>query len=145
MSYNIISKSLNLPIKYITNGEKLILELINIGKLHLDKTLLLSNKSSIEYLTENTNFVIPQEIMIYTIKLIKICEENDILLGNSPLSISISCLYYTAKKILNNNFSWINTQLLSQTYNISTVTILKTFNQLSTYDEFINQNLNLEY
>lgn len=138
ISYTQISKSLDLPMKYITSAEKLVLELINSKQINLDKNLFLSNKSAVDYIIENP-LMISDELIQQSIKIINICENNDILLGNSPLSISVGCLFYTLKQI--NKLDNINIKFLCKIYKISNVTIMKIYNVLLKYDNFINERL----
>ncbi len=137
ISYNKISQSLDLPMKFITSAEKLILELINTHKLNLNKELLITNRTATEYIINLTKIKLPDIVVHETIKLIKICEENDILLAHSPLAIGVTCLYYIIQKL---DFD-ISIKQLSEIYNISIMTINKTYNKLIIYDNFIKNIL----
>lgn len=136
LDYNYISKILDLPMKYITNAEKLILELINSGKISLKKDLLLSNNKPIDYLT-NSSIIIPNDVLTITIKLINLCDQHDILSDNSPVSIGVSCLYYVIKNVIKDKMYNTTPQSLSNIYNVSIVTITKTYNKLIKYNDFI--------
>lgn len=132
-SYIDISKRLNLNIKYVTKAEKFILELINSKKLNLDKSIILNTQAPYDYvitIVKNNNLNIDTEILDKTKYLIEICEDNDLLLDHTPLSIGVCCFYYILKTYDDN----IDLKIFSDLYNLSGVTIIKTYNKLKVYD-----------
>jgi transcription initiation factor TFIIIB Brf1 subunit/transcription initiation factor TFIIB len=135
-----LAKKLNLDIKYITKAEKMILELMNGKKLLINKENFLSTEDPYYYIDNiirKKQINIPNQILNKVKQLIKLCEENDILLDHTPLSIGVCCFYY----ILNLYSIKIDTQLFSEIYNLSIVTINKTINKLKTHNEFISKHL----
>lgn len=142
-SYIDMAKKLKMDIKYVTKAERMILELINSKKLNLDKKSILETKKPYEYIIETINkynLKISQEILKYVQILIEICEDNDLLLDHTPLSIGVSCFYY----ILKLKSADIDLKIFSEFYNLSVVTVIKTFNKLKAYEKEIN-NLLLKY
>lgn len=125
INYNELSIALDLPIKYITTGETTILELINNDKIQLDKQLFMYNKTAYDYIDDISN-LLPYNnfttIKSNVINIIKICEDNNILFGYSPVVIAAGCLYYTI--VINSNLD-INQEKLAYLYKISTSTINK--------------------
>lgn len=140
-SYITISKLLNIEIKYISKANKIILQLINNHKLNIPQNLIDSiNKidNPMDYINkiiEKHNLIINPNILDQVSKLINICQDNDILLDHTPLSIGVSCFYY----ILSINFIEININIFSSIYNISIVTILKTFKKLTSFTSKLEQ------
>lgn len=135
-----LAKILNLEIKYVTKAEKIILELINFNKLKLDKSTVLECTKPYEYVRNiiNKNNLKVQEFILDLVKrLISICEENDILLNHTPLSIGVSCFYYILQK---NNIE-IDLKMFSELYDISVVTVTKAYNKIKIYDKQINNIL----
>jgi transcription initiation factor TFIIIB Brf1 subunit/transcription initiation factor TFIIB len=139
-SYIDMAKKLKLDIKYITKAERMILELINSKRLNLDKKTILETKKPYDYIVETINkhnLKISQDILKYIQVLIQICEDNDILLDHTPLSVGASCFYYILKlKSVN-----IDLKVFSEFYNLSMVTVIKTFNKLKVYENQINEML----
>lgn len=135
-----LAKKINLDIKYITRADRIILELINNNKLSLKKTTALNIKTPIEYILSviNKNKLDIPEILIKKLNaLIKFCETNDILIDHTPLSIGVCCFYY----ILKTNNIEIDIKIFAELYDLSIVTILKTFNKLSIHTNVINRYL----
>jgi len=135
-----LAKKINLDIKYVTRAERLILELINNQKLHLKKNTILNVKTPIEYILSviNKNKLEIPHILIKKLKaLIKFCEINDILIDHTPLSIGVCCFYY----ILKTNNIEIDIKIFAEIYDLSIVTILKTFNKLNTHSNVIEKYL----
>ena len=128
INYNELSNTLNLPVKYITSAETIILELLNNNIIHLDKQIFLSNKTPIDYLMENINNIpikISDNLIQTVINIINICENNNILFGNTPFVVSIGCLYYT---ILNYSSSFdVNIKQFVNLYKISESTLRKIY------------------
>lgn len=135
-----LAKKINLDIKYVTRADRLILELINNQKLNLKKTTALNVKTPIEYIISviNKNKLEIPEILIKKLKaLINFCETNDILIDHTPLSVGVCCFYY----ILKTNNIEIDLKIFADLYDLSIVTILKTFNKLSVHSNVINRYL----
>lgn len=134
LTYTEISKNLGLPIKFITSGEKIILELINNNKIFLNKKFLVSNISPIDYIYDviGKMNLLPHHKINETINIIKICQDNDILIEHSPLCLAVTCLYYICD---------INLKQLCEIYDISVVTVTKTYNKLIVYDKFIKNQI----
>jgi transcription initiation factor TFIIIB Brf1 subunit/transcription initiation factor TFIIB len=126
-----LAKKLHLDIKYITKAEKTILELVNAKKLNLDKMTMLQTKTPFDYVMDvivQKDLKIQPEILKQVELLIKTCEENDLLLDHTPLSVGVCCFYY----ILKLNDIQIDLKVFSELYNLSVVTVVKTYNKLKT-------------
>lgn len=131
-----LARKLQLDIKYITKAEKLILELVNGGKLHFSKQCLLGFKKPFDYVKETIQkkqLKIPEQIVSKVEWLIKLCETNDLLLDHTPMSVGVCCFYYTLKTY----DITIDTRMFSELYDLSFVTLIKTYNKLKQSDEFI--------
>lgn len=134
-SYIDLAKKMNMNMKYISKADKLLMELITSNKLNLSKELMdnfLKTEDPIDYVTkiiDKYELKINEKIINQVTELINICQDNDILLDHTPLSLGVSCFYY----ILNINNIQINAKMFSELYDLSMVTILKTFNQLKQY------------
>jgi transcription initiation factor TFIIIB Brf1 subunit/transcription initiation factor TFIIB len=141
ISYIDISKILKIEMKYISSANKTITLLINNGKLKLKesfKDFIFKTEKPMDYINkiiEKYNLQIDPLILIQVSNLIDICEDNDILLDHTPLSIGVSCFYY----ILTLNSLEIDIKLFSELYNISIVTIDKTFKKLLSFKEQFSQ------
>lgn len=139
-SYVDMSKRLNLDIKYVTRAERMILELVNSKRLNLDKKIMLDTKKPFDYIAESINkynLNISKDILKLVKILIEICEDNDLLLDHTPLSIAVSCFYYILK--LRNVET--DVKIFSEFYNLSIVTVIKTYNKLKVYENKINELL----
>lgn len=135
-SHSELTKRLNLDIKYVTRAERMILELINSKKLNLDKGLVLRNLKPFDYVINiiKKKFIkINPEILDKVNSLIEICEDNDLLLDNTPLSIGVCCFYYILKM---ENIN-VDIKLFAEMYDLSLVTIVKTYNKLKVYEKKI--------
>jgi transcription initiation factor TFIIIB Brf1 subunit/transcription initiation factor TFIIB len=135
-----LAKKINLDIKYVTRADRIILELINNQKLNLKKNTVQNIKTPIEYILATINnykLEIPDIIIKKLKALIKFCETNDILLDHTPLSIGVCCFYYVLKT---NNID-INIKTFATMYDLSIVTILKTFNKLNIHSNVIQKYL----
>lgn len=127
-----LGKNLGIEIKYITKAEKIIMELVNSKKLILDKTTILSTESPFYYVKnviDKRGIKIDIDILMLVQKLITYCEDNDVLLDHTPLSIGVCCLYYV---LIENNIT-IDIKVISEIYNLSVVTILKTTNKIKQF------------
>lgn len=139
-SYMDMAKRLDLDIKYVTRAERLILELLNSKKLNLSKSLVLDTQKPYDYIIntiKSKNLNIDNQILEHTQSLIAICEDNDILLDHTPLSVGVSCFYY----ILKSNNIDIDLKLFSELYDLSVVTVVKTYNKLKVYEKQITNML----
>jgi transcription initiation factor TFIIIB Brf1 subunit/transcription initiation factor TFIIB len=135
-----LAKKINLDIKYVTRADRIILELINNNKLNLKKNTALNVKTPIDYILNviNKNNLDIPEILIKKVKaLIKFCETNDILIDHTPLSIGVCCFYY----ILKTHNIELDIKIFADLYDLSIVTILKTFNKLNIHSNVINRYL----
>jgi transcription initiation factor TFIIIB Brf1 subunit/transcription initiation factor TFIIB len=133
ISYMDLGKKINLHTKYLSTADKLIMELISNKKLVID-----FNINSLEKPMDYVNSIIfkyklqiNDKILDKVNLLINICEDNDIILNRNPLSIGTSCLYY----ILCLHKIEIDLKVLAKIYNISIVTITKTFNKLNSISD----------
>lgn len=136
LTFNIphMAKRIDLDIKYVTKGEKLMLELINLKKLNINKQIVLATDSPFDYvldITRKKGLHIPVRLLEETQKLIGLCELNNILLDHTPLSIGVSCFFYIIK--LHN--VPIDVKMIADFYGISTVTILKTYSKLNCHKD----------
>ena len=140
-SYIEISKILNIEIKYISTGNKTITQLINNGKLKVNsdfKQIIFKTEKPIDYINnviQKYKLSVDLVTLNQVSKLIDICEDNDILLDHTPLSVGVSCFYY----ILKLNSIEIDIKLFSEIYNISIVTIDKTFKKLLNYKQHLSK------
>jgi transcription initiation factor TFIIIB Brf1 subunit/transcription initiation factor TFIIB len=126
-----LARNMGLDIKYISKAERFILELISSKKLQLEKTIVVENKSPFKYINDivrKHHINIPSHVMEQVKHFIQYCEDNDILLDHTPLSLGASCFYY----ILQKNQIDCDVKALADICNISAVTILKTYNKLKT-------------
>jgi transcription initiation factor TFIIIB Brf1 subunit/transcription initiation factor TFIIB len=139
-SYMNMAKQLDLDIKYVTRAERLILELVNSKKLNLSKSVVLDTQKPYDYIIntiKSKNLNINNQILEHTRSLITICEDNDILLDHTPLSVGVSCFYYILKL---NNID-IDLKMFSELYDLSVVTVVKTYNKLKVYEKQISNML----
>lgn len=131
-SYIDLAKKIDLNMKYISKADKVLMELINSNKLNLSSDFMdnfYKTENPIDYVTkiiDKYQLHINKQILDQVIELINICEDNDILLDHTPLSVGVSCFYY----ILDINNIEINVKMFSELYDLSMVTVLKTFNKL---------------
>lgn len=139
-SYLDLSRQLNLEIKYVTKAERIILELINSKKLKLDKMTVLKTQKPFDYVITTINkhkLNISKDILNKVQELILLCEDNDLLLDHTPLSVGVSCFYY----ILKCETIDIDLKIFSELYNLSIVTVIKTYNKLLKYKTQISKLL----
>lgn len=132
MTSSDLAKKINLDQKYVTKGEKLVLELINNNRINLDKKTLLNIKQPIEYVhyvNKKHNLQLPISLLDQVQNLVHICDVNDILLDHTPLAIGVSCLYYILKK----NGIDVDLKVFSSINDLSMVTITKTYNKLKKF------------
>ena len=141
-SYIDLAKSLNLDIKYVTKAERMILELINSKRLKLDKMTVLKTQKPFDYVIntiKKNDLKIPTKTLNDVQILINICEDNDLLLDHTPLSIGVCCFYY----ILKTQHLDIDLKMFSELYDLSVVTVVKTYNKLKVYDDKIYKLLTI--
>jgi transcription initiation factor TFIIIB Brf1 subunit/transcription initiation factor TFIIB len=149
-SYIDLAKKIDLNMKYISKADKVLMELINANKLNLSADFMdnfYKTENPIDYVTkiiDKYQLNINKQIINQVIELIDICEDNDILLDHTPLSVGVSCFYY----ILDINDIEINVKMFSELYDLSMVTVLKTFNKLKLHKDNFEKlgiiQLNLE-
>jgi transcription initiation factor TFIIIB Brf1 subunit/transcription initiation factor TFIIB len=138
LSAHKLAKKLNLNIKYITKAESIVLELVNCGKLNLDRNILLNVKTPYDFVLEGIKAkkIKVSNNLINTIKLlIQICEKHDLLLDHTPLSIGVACFYY----IITMNHMNTDIKVLSEIFDLSSITILKSYNKLVLANNIIEQ------
>jgi len=127
-----LAKRINLDVKYVTKADKLILELMNSKKLNLDRHIILQTQTPYEHVLDviqKQGLQIPNYVLNKIQRLIKFCDDNDILLDHTPLSIGVCCFYY----ILMTHQINVDIKMFSELYDLSVVTVLKTFNKLKQY------------
>ncbi len=136
-SYIDLAKQVDLHMKYISKADKLLMELISSNKLKLSQDFmnnLLETEKPIDYVTkiiDKYNMNVHPSILEQVSELISVCEDNDILLDHTPLSVGVSCFYY----VLDLNDIDINIKLFSELYDLSMVTVTKTFNKLKQFKD----------
>lgn len=131
--------------KYISRAITTILDLINQNKLLISDEFK-NSITSIEQPMNYINKIIKKyklnisDITINQIcNLVDICTENDIINDSTPLSLGVGCFYY----ILKINNIKINLNIFSEIYDISSVTILKTYKKLKIYDTKLKELLKI--
>lgn len=137
-----LARKMDLDIKYVTKAEKIILELLANKKLKLDKKNMLETQHPYEYVltvVQKKSLKIPSMILKQVEELINICEKNDLLLDHTPLSIGVCCFYYVLKA----NEIELYVKVFSELYDLSVVTVIKTYKKLKKYDDFIKKELNV--
>lgn len=139
--YTFLANKINLDIKYITRAEKLISELVNMNILHFKEFTEMKKSNPYDYIfstIKQNNIKVSNNILQKVKLLIQICEDNDILQDHTPLSIGCSCFYYILKKENDTN---IDIKTFTYIYNISIVTLIKTYNKLLFYKDKIDKLL----
>jgi transcription initiation factor TFIIIB Brf1 subunit/transcription initiation factor TFIIB len=135
-----LAKKIGLDIKYVTRGEKLLLELMSHKRLNFNKETMIETRNPYSYVVEvikKNKVKIPDVILTQVKALIDVCEANDIILDHTPLSIGVCCFYY----ILKSNDVECDLKLFCEMYNISLVTVIKTYNKLKQYDTIIKEHM----
>jgi transcription initiation factor TFIIIB Brf1 subunit/transcription initiation factor TFIIB len=139
-----LASLIGLESKSISKADKLILEYINCeSNKEFSKEFINvfdTTEKSIDYITtiiQKYDINIPNHIIEKTEQLIMICEDNDILLDHTPLSVGVACFYY----ILKENNTKVDIKLFSEIYNQSIVTITKTYSKLLPFKTKLNQLL----
>lgn len=134
-SYMDLCKKIGLSLKYASRADKLLMELINSNKLCLSGEFVanfLRTELPMDYvinIISRYKLDINEKMLKDVNILIDICDDNDILLDHTPLSIGVSCFYY----ILVLNDMEIDVKIFSEIYDLSIVTITKTYNKLKVY------------
>jgi len=140
-NYLKLAKKINLDIKYVSKADKILMELdlSDINKKTLNKTENPINYVHSVITKYKLQSKISNNINIKTAELINICENNDILLDHTPLSVGAVCFYYILIKFNVN----IDIKLFSNMFGVSIVTITKTLNKLKKYKNKLDENLNI--
>lgn len=136
-----LANKIDLDIKYITKAEKSISELVNMKILKFKEFEEMIKKNPYDYIIstmKQNNIKVSNDILKKAKTLIEICEDNDILQDHTPLSIGCCCFYYILKQQENIN---IDLKTFSSIYNISIVTIVKTYNKLIIHKNNIDKLL----
>lgn len=140
LNANELAKKADLELKYVTKAEKIILELVNMNRLKLDKHIVLETRHPFDYVREvvrKHNLEIPGNVLEKVGELITVCEQRDILLDHTPLSVGVCCFYYMLKV---HNISF-DVKFFSELYDLSVVTVLKTYNKLKQHEHIIPPHL----
>ena len=141
-----LSKLINLDIKYITKGEKSVVELINKNRIDLDKSVFFNINSPISYIKNNIVHLnldkkILEDIYVKVERLINLCEKEDLLLDHTPHSIGIGCFYFVLKHhAVDVEIDMVH---FSKIYKLSSVTILKLYKKLIQF--FVKNPHHLNY
>ena len=130
-----LANKIDLDIKYVTKAEKFISELINMKRLEFKEFQEMKKKNPYDYII-STNIKVSNDILKKAKTLIELCEDNDILQDHTPLSIGCCCFYYILKREENID---VDLKTFSNIYNISIVTIVKTYNKLLLYKNNIDK------
>lgn len=136
-----LSNKIDLDIKYVTKAEKSISELVNMNILDFKEFKEMKKINPYNYILstiKKNNIKVSNDILKKAKTLIEICEDNDILQDHTPLAIGCCCFYYILKSHENIN---IDLKMFSNIYNISIVTIVKTYNKLLLHKNNIDKLL----
>lgn len=134
-----LANKIDLDIKYVTKAEKSISELTNMKRLEFKEFQEMKKKNPYDYIISTMkqhNIKVSNDILKKAKLLIEICEDNDILQDHTPLSIGCCCFYYILKREENID---VDLKTFSNIYNISIVTIVKTYNKLLLYKNNIDK------
>ena len=133
--YIALSNKIDLELKYVTKADKIISDLINMKKLDFIEYKIENQKKPYDYVIttiKQNNIEISNKILLKVKTLLDICEKEDILQDHTPLSIGCSCFYYILKY---DNKLLVDLKSFSNLYNLSVVTIVKTYNKLLLHKE----------
>lgn len=133
-----LAKKMGLETKYITKADKMILELKMSNKLDMKRQSVSDIPNPYKYVEDvvtKHNLKIPRNILQQVRKLIQVCEDQDLLLDNTPLSVGVSCFYYCLKK---NNIG-LDLKMFSDIYDLSIVTVTKTYNKLKGHHHILEK------
>lgn len=124
-----LSKMYNIDNKYVNKAEKIILSLIHRKKIDMDKSLLLFSQQPIYYINsviQKYNIVIDEKIKSDILYILDDIKNKNKLSQHNPISIASTSFYFVLKQ---NNIN-IDIKFISHIFNISNVTIIKSFNNL---------------
>jgi transcription initiation factor TFIIIB Brf1 subunit/transcription initiation factor TFIIB len=138
LNYLELAKKINLDIKYVSKADKILLELNFLNDKIINKT-----ENPCDYITNvikkyslHNRINNIEALVEKTRVLIDICEDNDILLDHTPLSIGCSCFYYILLKTQSID---IDLKMFADMFGLSSVTIIKTFNKLKSLENKIDK------
>ena len=125
-----LSKIYNIDNKYVNKAEKIILSLIQRKKIDIDKSLLLFSQQPIYYINsviQKYNIIIDDKIKSDIINVLDYIKTKNKLSQHNPISIASTTFYYVLKQ---HNVN-IDIKFISHIFNISNVTIIKSYNNLT--------------
>ena len=139
LKYAELAKKINLDTKYISKADKILMELNFLNEDIVNKMVEPIDyiKSVVKKYTLHTKISNLNDFIDTTQVLINICEDNDILVDHTPLSIGCCCFYY----ILKHNNVEVDTSIFADMFGISNVTLIKTYNKLKILQNKINKLL----
>jgi hypothetical protein len=126
--HNKMSKKLGIPMKFITRGEDLLLELVRSKKINLDKWCLHKTPTPFQYVlnvTSKLHLSIPSHIFDYTETFIN--KHSNSIKNHTPAAIGSACFY----KALLDNGATVDLKGFCSAFKISTPTMHKTLKALS--------------
>lgn len=128
INYIDLAKKLDLDVKYISKADKLLMELNCLNENILNKTEdpLEHIKNVVIKYKLNLRISNIEEFVEKARVLVQICEDNDVLLDHTPLSIGCCCFYYVIK----NSDIEVDIKMFAGMFELSNVTLLKTYNKL---------------
>lgn len=132
-----LAKKLDISIKYVTKAEKIIIELISNKKLDLRKEQVLEIKTpfqQVKAVINKNQLKVPENVLLELQKLLQICEENDILVDHTPLSIGACCFFFTLQRYQVE----CDIKAFSKMHNLSLVTVLKTLRKLECAKKYLD-------
>ncbi len=124
--YKDLATLANIDIKYIYNGEKIINEFINTGKLNYDINLSKNSYETLLGIIKSKKVKISDEILIEFQTISKVCETNDSLSDHYKTSIALGCLYYVMSK-----YEPIDINMFCKIFDISNATLTKVVEKLN--------------
>lgn len=122
--------------KHIIKANNIILELIHLDtSFDLDPRFLLQQPNSYDLVHNSPKLQSAlggdfNLIMSKTQDLIDICEDNDLLITHTPLSIGVGCLFFILHKLDH----VIDVTDLVQIFNITSITVHKIYSKLSIHN-----------
>jgi hypothetical protein len=126
--YNTMSKKLDIPMKFITRGEDLILQLVRSKNINLDKWCLHKTLSPFQHvlnISSKLNLNIPSHIFDYTESTIN--NHSDCIKNHTPSAIGSACFY----KSLVDNGATVDFKEFCSAFKISAPTMHKTLKALN--------------
>lgn len=122
-----------IDVKHMTKAEKIILEIMQKDRVLYDiLNINKNNKTPFDLIEEKLDKIhelYPFKKLIE--KVINIIIDNDILLDNTPMSIGVTSVYYVIQKLQ----ITIHLKTLCELFNISVVTVSKTYQKLVNIDD----------